>query len=66
MKAYLITVIFKDGSKEGVLFTDEKDVIYAMTGNDSGMSGVSSLADYWRDFIHDNNHVAPIKTEIEI
>lgn len=36
MKAYAVLVIFKDGSQEGVIFTDKKDALDALNGVESG------------------------------
>ena len=67
MKVFLVSVTFNDGTMEGVVFTDEEDANYAMTGKEHWKScGVSSLAEHWFESHIDSEHVTSIKTEIEI
>jgi len=48
MKAYLVTVTFLDGGKEGVMFTDLKDAHAALNNKNGEFSG-STLACDWAE-----------------
>lgn len=61
MKAYLITVTFTDGEKEGVLFTREEDALDALNGVFTG----STLAVQWYENYGDSDCPIELK-EIEI
>lgn len=45
MKYWIVSVTFLDGTKEGVLFSDEKDARDAFNGVDEG----STLAVHWTE-----------------
>ena len=54
MKGFLVTVTFKDKSKEGVFFTRYADAEYAAYGTQSTI-GVSTLADEFREIYGDED-----------
>jgi hypothetical protein len=47
MKAYVVVRTFGDGSKEGVLFTDEQDALSALNGTDSGSTLAVEFTDMY-------------------
>jgi len=61
MKAYLVTVTFTNGGKEGVMFTDKADALDALNGTQSG----STLAINWFEAYGDTD--CPVEmVEIEL
>jgi hypothetical protein len=50
MKAYAIVITFKDGNKEGVIFTNKDDALDALNGCEDG----STLAASWTDIYGDS------------
>lgn len=61
MKAFAVVRTFKDGSKEGVVFTNRDDALSALNGTSSG----STLAVEFTD-IYEDSEPFPEMIEIEI
>lgn len=64
MKAYMVSVTFSDGEREGAIFTSKLDAKDALNKNDGDFDG-SALAVYFADLYGNDDPKREI-TEIEI
>jgi hypothetical protein len=59
---HMVYIEFKDGSIEGVTFTEKEDAIFALRGGNSG----STLALAWHDLYGDDNDLEMKMKEIKV